>query len=437
MAGVIGIRRETKSPWDRRTPVTPVLAGHLIRNHDIDVLVQPSARRVFPDRDYSNNGARLTTDLSDARVVLGVKEIPPDEFLPETAYVFFSHVIKGQPYNMPMLTRLMTLGCTLIDYERVVDATDRRLIFFGRFAGLAGAIDTLWALGQRLESEGVTTPFAELLPAHTYDSLEEAEEAIHAVGSMISHTGLPEAVTPVVVGIAGYGNVARGVREILTQLPLREVSPDDLPNLASHASQRTIYQVTFREEHLVERIDGAPFDLQDYYSHGDAYRSRFARHLEDLTVLINANYWDERYPRLVTKDEIRELFSGNEAPRLKVIGDLGCDIEGAVECTLRATDPGDPVFVWDPATDQARSGIDGHGPVVLAVDILPAELPREASEEFASTLGPFLPALAKADFRAPFDDLDLPDPIKRAVIVHRGELTPDYAYLREFLDSAS
>jgi alpha-aminoadipic semialdehyde synthase len=338
---------------------------------------------------------------------------------------------------MPMLARLMTLGCTLIDYERVVDATDRRLIFFGRFAGLAGAIDTLWALGQRLESEGVTTPFAELLPAHTYDSLEEAEEAIHAVGSMISHTGLPEAVTPVVVGIAGYGNVARGVREILTQLPLREVSPDDLPNLASHASQRTIYQVTFREEHLVERIDGAPFDLQDYYSHGDAYRSRFARHIEDLTILINANYWDERYPRLVTKDEIRELFSGNEAPRLKVIGDLGCDIEGAVECTLRATDPGDPVFVWDPATDEARSGVDGHGPVVLAVDILPAELPREASEEFASTLGPFLPALAKADFRAPFDDLDRPDPIKRAVIVHRGELTPDYAYLREFLDSAS
>jgi alanine dehydrogenase len=141
--GAIGIRSETKSPWERRTPVNPDLARHLVEDERIRVLVQPSARRVFSDREFVRAGAEITTDLSDANVILGVKEIPPDALVAGKTYMFFSHVIKGQPYNMPMLRRLIDLGCTLIDYETVADDTGRRLVFFGRFAGLAGMIDTL------------------------------------------------------------------------------------------------------------------------------------------------------------------------------------------------------------------------------------------------------------------------------------------------------
>ncbi len=150
---------------------------------------------------------------------------------------------------------------------------------------------------------------------------------------------------------------------------------------------------------------------------------------------MNCNYWDERYPRLVTKDQLRKMWSGDTPPRLRVIGDLGCDIEGAVECTLKCTEPSDPIYVYDPIEGTISSGVDGSGPVVLAVDILPAELPREASEEFSSTLAPFLPALAQADFDVPFSELALPPELLGAVIAHRGELTPDYAYIEEHLET--
>ncbi|MFV2071154.1 MAG: bifunctional lysine ketoglutarate reductase /saccharopine dehydrogenase family protein [Thermoanaerobaculales bacterium] len=434
MSDTIGIRSETKSPWERRSPVTPELTRKVVGNSGIEVLVQPSARRVFPDNEYVRAGGRVVQDLSEASVILGVKEIPPDQFLPGMAYLFFSHVIKGQPYNMPMLARMMELGCTLIDYEKVCDESGRRLIFFGRFAGLAGMIDALWALGQRLQTEGIRTPFASIQPAHSYSSLEEAKAAVRAAGELIASNGLPASLTPLVIGVAGYGNVAGGVREILAELPTRGTAPTDLSALAENPSPRRLFQTTFREEHLVEpQSPEHIFELQDYYRHPEKYRSTFDRFLPHLTVLMNCNYWDEKYPRLVTKKSLGGLFTEDSQPRLRVIGDLGCDVEGAVECTLKCTDPSDPVYVYDVQTDTISSGVEGHGPVVLAVDILPAELPREASEEFSQTLAHFLPALAKADFSAPFERLALPDELKSAVIVHRGELTPDYAYLEQHL----
>ncbi len=375
----------------------------------------------------------MAENLADSKVILGVKEIPPELFQPETAYVFFAHVIKGQPYNMPMLAKMLELGCTLIDYEKIADEDGRRLIFFGRFAGLAGMIDSLWALGQRLRRLGHPTPLTDIEPAHAYPSLDEAKIAVREAGERIASEGLPDELTPLVIGVAGYGNVAGGVREILAELPNREVAPGNLADIVENPSPHCFYQTTFREEHLVERTNGKKFELQHYYKKPELYRSIFDRYLPHLTVLMNCNYWDERYPRLVTKDQLRSLWSAEAPPRLTVIGDLGCDIEGAVECTLKCTEPSDPIYIYDPHEGTIASGVDGTGPVVLAVDILPAELPREASEEFSSALAPFLPALAVADFDVPFAKLDLPPEILGAVIAHRGELTPDYRYIEAHL----
>lgn len=434
MSHVIAIRRETKSLWERRAAVTPDLARRLVSEHGIEILVQPSSRRVFNDAEYVHAGARLTGNISDANVVIGVKEIPLDAFQPGTAYLFFSHVIKGQPYNMAMLAKIIERGCTLIDYETICDDNGRRLIFFGRYAGLAGMIDTLWALGQRLKREGIATPLAGIEQAHTYPSLDDAKKAVREAGEKIASAGLPEGLPPLVIGIAGYGNVAVGAREILAELPTRDVPPDALASLFGEPSSHCLYQTTYREEHLVEPLaEGAAFELQDYYDNPENYRSVFERHLPHLTVLVNCIYWDARYPRLVTVDRLRSLYGGPAPPRLRVIGDLSCDIEGAIECTVKSTEPVDPVYVWDPADGSAIPGVEGNGPVVLAVEILPAELPREASEEFSKALAQFIPALAAADFSAAFEELDLPPELKRAVIVHRGCLTPDYAYLEEHL----
>jgi alpha-aminoadipic semialdehyde synthase len=434
MPKIIAVRRESKSPWERRSPVTPALARKLISESGLEILVQPSARRIFPDTEYVRAGARLTGNISEAGIVFGVKEMPLEVFQTDTAYVFFSHVIKGQPYNMPMLAKIMESGSTLIDYETIADDDGQRLIFFGRYAGLAGMIDTLWALGQRLQREGVPTPLTGIDQAISYASLDDAKIAVREAGERIASRGLPDGLPPIVIGVAGYGNVAGGAREILAELPTREIAPDGLRSLDADPSPHCLYQTTFREEHLVEPVtEGAAFDLQDYYEHPENYRSRFDRYLPRLTALVNCIYWDARYPRLVTVDRLRELFGGSGMPRLRIIGDLSCDIEGAIECTVKSTEPVDPVYVYDPIDGSISSGVDGHGPVILAVEILPSELPREASEEFSKALAQFLPVLAKTDFSLPFDRLDLPPELKRAVIVHRGRLTPDYAYLEEHL----
>jgi len=434
MSNTIAVRRETKSLWERRAAVTPDLARRLVSQNNLEILVQPSSRRVFPDNEYVHAGARLTGNISEAQVVVGVKEIPLETFQSDTAYVFFSHVIKGQPYNMPMLARILERGSTLIDYETITNDEGQRLIFFGRYAGLAGMIDTLWALGQRLRREGITTPLAEIEQAISYASLHDAKRAIREAGEKIASNGLDPSLPPLIIGISGYGNVATGAREILSELPTREVAPDALESLFAEPSPHCLYQTTFREEHLVEPTSyGAAFDLQDYYDHPENYRSIFEDSLPHLTALVNCIYWDARYPRLVTLEQLKTLYGGAEPPRLKVIGDLSCDIEGAIECTVKSTEPADPVYVYNPEDGSITSGVEGHGPVVLAVEILPAELPREASEEFSKALAHFLPALAAADFSAPFEELDLPPELKRATIVHHGMLTPDYAYLEEHL----
>lgn len=433
----VGIRREDKSIWERRVPVVPGDVGELTRRHGIEVVVQPSETRVFDDQEFARVGAQVREDLSDCDVVLAVKEIPPELFLPGTIYVFFAHVIKGQPYNMPMLQRLLDLGCVLIDYEKVTDDKGRRLIFFGRHAGWAGMLDTLWALGQRLEWEGVPNVFAPISQAHTYPCLEAAQEAVRRVGERIRAEGIPNRLAPLVVGFAGYGNVSQGAQDIFDLLPFEELAPADLPDLdRGKPNPHTLYKVVFKEEHMVVPVDPAGgFVLRDYYEHPEKYTSRFSGYLPHLTVLVNGIYWEARYPRLVTKAALRELFTGPARPRLRVIGDISCDVEGAIECTVRCTEPGSPVFVYNPLTGAAVDGYAGEGVVVMAVDILPSELPREASNDFSAVLKEYVPAIATADYTVPFDQLALPPEIKRAVVVYQEELTPDYRYLTQYLDA--
>lgn len=424
---MIGIRREDKSKWEARAPLAPDAVRDLITRHGIPVHVQSSPIRAFRDDEYRAAGATVGDDLRACPIIFGVKEIPAALLEPSKTYVFFSHTIKGQSYNMPMLRRLMELGCTLIDYEKIVDERGRRLVFFGRYAGLAGMIDSLWALGQRLKHEGIENPFTQVRRAFEYKNLEHAQREIGALGDQIRRHGLPPAINPFVCGFAGYGHVSGGAQEIYDLLPTREISPAELPMAAPAAA---CYKVVFREEHMVEPLAGAGrFELQDYYQHPEKYRAAFFPHVPHLTLLVNCIYWEAKYPRLVTCAQLRELFGGPTRPRLRVIGDISCDIAGSIECTVKATDPGDPVFVYEPRTGQVRDGVAGDGPVILAVDILPCELPVDATTYFGSTLEPFIPALVRADLNRPLAESGLPPELLRATIVHKGRLTEPYQYL--------
>lgn len=432
----IGVRSEDKSQWERRVPLVP---GDLkaLREGGIDAVVQASSHRAFGDDEFDRAGVPVQPDLGDCNIIIGIKEIPPAKLEAGKIYLFFPHVIKGQPGNMPMLRRLIELNTTLVDYERIVDEKNRRLIFFGRHAGLAGMINAIWSLGKRLEVEGVPSAFSRLKQARTYAELSGAQEDMARIAARIAAEGVPQTIHPLVVGFTGYGNVSQGAQEILDILPVQAISPAELKNVAHDRSRdtRVVYKVVFKEEDLVEPLAaGGAFDLDDYFRRGQGgYRSVFGRYLNDLTVLVNCVYWDERYPRLLTLEQCRSLWAPGRSPKLKVIGDISCDVNGSVECTVKPTEPGNPVYVYEPATGKVNDGFEGDGPVMMAVEILPSEIPRESSIDFSRVLNRFIPQLATADLSKSFAELDLPPELKRAMIVYKGELTPEYAYLKSAL----
>ena len=439
MAACIGIRREDKSAWERRAPLIPDQVRRLGQEAGVHFIIQPSTQRIFDDAAYRAAGAGIDDDLSPCAVILGIKEMPPQIFEAGKTYVFFSHTIKGQPYNMQMLRRLLDLRCQLIDYERIADAAgppadllraprragrhDRCAVGAGPAAGLGGDRD---AVRRRCCEPGNTKIWRR--PGRPC-----MRPARRSLG-----TGLPAALEPLIVGFAGYGNVSRGAQEIFDLLPFEELAPADLAGLFERLRQadHRLYKVVFRESDTVEpRVPCEPFELLDYYQHPERYRSRFESYLPYLTVLINAIYWEPRYPRLVTRTALRQLYASRR-PYLRIIGDISCDVDGAIEPTDHHTQPDAPAYVYQPLTGAATPGVAGAGPAILAVDILPAELPRESSEDFGKALAPFVPALAAADFSVPFEDCRLPEELRRAVVCYHGELTPGYRYLEKHVGRA-
>ncbi len=433
MTKTIGIRHEDKYLMERRAAITPAHVKKLVEL-GLNVVVEHSDKRIFSDDEYRISGAKVAVNLHEADVIIGVKEIPVHHFEPGKTYLFFSHVVKGQPYNMPMLKAMMEKGCNLIDYEKIENEEGKRLIFFGRFAGLAGAINSLWSFGQRLKAKGIDSPFAALKQTHHYHSLAEARADVSRCGLDIARYGLPQTLAPMVIGITGDGNVAKGAQEILNLLPgielspaqLLETNPADLP-------RNVVVKVVFREHDLSKPKDIlVPFDLQHYYRNPHLYENDFEQYVPNLSLLLNCMYWDARYPRIVTKDFLEKLFRQGEQ-KLQVIGDITCDPDGSVECTHKGTPIDDPVFVYNPFTYNYSMGFEGDGLLVMAVDILPSELPREASVSFGDALLPYIPAVARTDFSQPLEALNLPSAIRKALILHRGRLTPEYTYIEEHI----
>jgi len=430
----IGIRDENKYKMERRVAITPDHAQKIIHDYGIEIDVLHSKKRVFTDDEYANAGCQIVHNLDETPIIFGVKEIPVSDLRQNKVYVFFSHVVKGQKYNMPMLQKMIDLHCNLIDYEKITDEHNRRLIFFGRHAVLAGMINTLWAFGLRLQHLGIANPFETLRQTYTYSSLEEAENVLKKIGENIQTQGLPKELTPLTVGVTGYGNVSKGAQHILDLLPTTKITPEQLLNLSKQDifSNKTIYKVVFKEEHISKRKDGGKFILQDFFDKPELFEGTFSQYIEHLTILAHCSYWDDRYDRLVTKQNIRELHSSNKQ-KLQVIGDISCDPNGGIEATHTGTEIDDPIFVYDPVNDKHSFGYQGDGVLIMAVDILPSELPNEASISFADALMPFIEPIAACDFNTNFENIALPKPIKKALILLNGELTPNYQYLKKYL----
>ncbi len=439
MNNKLGVRLEDKNKWETRTPIIPNHMKDLVEKESLDFIIQKSPIRSFPDSEYEDAGAHVANDLSDANIIFAIKEIPIPLLESDKAYIFFSHTIKGQQSNMPMLKRILELNATLIDYEKIVNEKGFRLIFFGNYAGFAGMNQTLWGYGQRVKASlGIDNPFLGLKHTYQYNGLDGLNSAVTRVGKEISENGLPKELVPMVVGFAGYGNVSKGAQSVLDLLPVIEIDPMELSDFFIYKEEEFscnhVYKVVFKEEHMVKPVEGE-FELQDYYKYGlEKYKGVFEDYIQYLSILINGTFWSEKYPKLLSKQHAKDMFQSKIAVRLQVIGDISCDIEGGIEPTIMITEPDNPIFIYNPYTGEASLGLKGDGLAIMAVDNLPCELPQESSTNFSTTLIPFIPDIAKADYSQPFPNLNLPSVIKNAVIAHKGELTPNYKYLQEFLD---
>lgn len=446
MPKTIGIMAPTLHRYERRVVLSPVAVKQLVEM-GYPVMVQLSPIRIFPASAYREAGAEVVSELGDRPdVIFNVKQVPTDFFRPNKIYVFFSHVIKGQPGNMHMLNTMMQRGVTLIDYERMVRKVkirgkerEERVIAFSYYAGMAGITDTLNLLGLRLEALGTKpNPFSNVKQTLHYDKgAEEIKAQLKEIGDAIRRDGLPKQMEPLVIGFLGYGRVAKGALEVFDALQPKEITPQQLLEQKDTLSRYEVYKVIFKEEHTVIPKDpGQSFDLDDYYDHPSKYNSDMMRYLPHLTALVNGIFWNSEQPQMVTRENFKTLLEMQGRSRLVVVGDISCDINGGLACTVDETTVQDPYFVYDPFTGKKVMGWVSPGMAVNAVGTAPSELPLESSNFFSSVLLPLVPGIVDADYQLSYElgIQSLPEVVRPAVILWNGEITPPYAANAQMLE---
>jgi len=436
--GILGIRREDKNVWERRTPLTPAHVKKMLeKQHVKEVVVQPSTIRCYSDEEYAEVGATINEDLSKCGTIVAVKEVPAQKLLPDRTYMFFSHTIKAQSYNMPLLDTIVNKNIRLLDYERIL-GPDGRIVKFGPYAGFAGMVDTLHALGQALLLKGFATPFLHLSLSKEYRSLESARTDLDIMGALIRKRGLPKAMSPLVFAVTGAGAVSLAAQQMLHYLPCKYVDVDELPKLykRTNIDNHSVYVCVVRAKDMVEPVSaGKSFSSEDYYKHPENYRPVFHERVAPyIHVLVTGHYWEPRFPRLLSLDQARDLHHKGRLP-LIALGDITCDIGGSIEFFEKATTIQNPFYAYD---IPKRKIIDiqdytGDGVVILGVDHLPAEFPCESSTDFGDGLWPLLKKVSSSPDTESLDEQkkSLGDEVYKSMVTCRGKITPNFEYIME------
>lgn len=428
----VGILRETRE-WERRVPLTPQDVNWLVKR-GVNVEIESSPGRIFKNNEYRKSGAKIVDRFRNASLLVGIKEPKIENLYNNKIYMVFPHASKGQSQNTPLLKKLIERKTTLVDYEKIVDSYGRRLVYFGRFAGICGTVDSLHYIGKKLQWQGIKNPFISIKPSYKYSSLKAIKQAMAELGNKIQKRGLAKAISPFVIGIIGHGNVSKGVQEILSPLNPIEVHPKDMLHFVRHQRrmQNKIYKIVFLREEKFRSKDGRGFYSEEYLKSPEKFESNLDRYLQYIDILIHTSYWDNRYPRMVTKDMIRKL-SSKKPFRLQFIADISCDINGSIELTYKSTTPDSPIFTYNPKKKIFIDGYKTPGITTLAVDNLPSELPKDASVEFSRLIRDYVYQIAAHGIKNITCHVALPAEIRKAVIVEKGRLTKDFRYLQKFL----
>jgi saccharopine dehydrogenase (NAD+, L-lysine forming) len=398
----IGILRETRNPPDRRVPLTPPQITALQDLYpNVQFYVQPSDFRSYSNDEYEYLDIPLKEDLRDCDILMGVKEIDPRTFIPGKIYLFFSHVAKKQPHNSHMFRAMSEKGITLIDFELLTDDKGQRVVAFGKFAGIVGAYNGLRA-------RGLKTNRFRLKPAYQCRDLDEMWAGLRLV----------QLKKDLRVLVTGRGRVAGGIIETLSVCDIVQVTPGDY--LSKDFGVPVYCQLG--PEHYVRHRDGHHFDFKHFSIHPEEYESAFGPYTKLTDILMTGHFWDPRSPRFFTKEEMKSPDF-----RISVIADISCDINGGIPSTLRATTISDPFYAYNPLTESEDQEISRQSNIiVMSIDNLPGELPRDASLDFGKQLMSNVMHDLLTGTGSPM--------ISRATILDGGRLTPAFGYLRDYLE---
>jgi alanine dehydrogenase len=402
MEGItLGIIREGKVPPDKRVPLTPAQCALVQEQYpNVKIKVQTSQIRSFSDDQYRAHGIEIVDSLEDCDIIMGVKEVNKEDLLPNKKFFFFSHTIKKQPYNRDLLRKILELKIELIDYEVLKDKNNKRIIGFGRYAGIVGAYNAMLTFGTKNKLYTLT-------PANQCHDRAAMENELKKIQ-------LP---TNTKIVLTGFGRVGHGAREIMDLLPITEVSPTEFLDETFDFPVFTHLEI----EDYYQRKDGGEFVKSDFYANPEVYTSKFGEYAKTANIYIACHFWSNRNPKILTQSDLLA------AENLTVVADISCDIAGPIACTLRPSKIADPFYGYNPVTGDEAAWDDPKAIAVMAVDNLPCELPKDASEDFGSEL-------IKRVFPVLFGD-DPDHIIERGSETNsKGELTPLFAYLQEYVD---
>ncbi|KAJ7696052.1 Saccharopine dehydrogenase-domain-containing protein [Mycena rosella] len=450
---VVGLRREDPARiWERRSPLTPDAVKRLVLEHRVIVHVEHCDRRVFRDHEFVQAGAIIKENLQDAHILVGIKETPlPDlitspvkdlsgnDTMCSRTHLMFSHTAKGQTYNTALLSEFVAkdpgiedrLLPRLIDYEHLTDDDGKRTVGFGWFAGVAGVLESLSAMAHAHLEIGVASPFIYTPRPHTLPSLDRLRASLREIGTRIANEGTPRTLGPFIIGLTGTGSVSNGCLSMLSELPIEHVSVKDLNGLVSQqaANLRKIYLVHAKPQDYLKRLDGNEYDRDHYYEHPQVYRSTFSTDIAPyLTLFLNGVGWAPSYPRLMTSVDLIETLSRAKAiggARFTNIGDISCDPGGGLEFLPRSSTLSSPFYKTRP------SALPDYLPSIqmMAVDILPASIPFDASEHFSNALLPYLGTLIDRYRSTKWGVLG--PALDRATIAAEGRLAEKHYWLQE------
>jgi alanine dehydrogenase len=170
-----------------------------------------------------------------------------------------------------------------------------------------------------------------------------------------------------------------------------------------------------------KRKDETEGSISEFYGAPELYNRDFMRFAAKTDLYIACHFWKKGSPFIFTREDAKQ-------PEFKIslVADVSCDIDGPIACTLRPSTIANPIYGYDALGEKEVAFKTPGSITVMAVDNLPCELPKDASEGFGEMFEKHvIPAFFNGDKNGVLE--------RAQMTTSDGELTQRFSYLKEFV----